>query len=130
MSTNTLKANIILSRTFTFEAAHSLHFKDGSYEGYKQLHGHSFTGTLLIKGRFSKVDGWLRDFGSLDPVIEKIREKLDHAYLNDLEGLESSSLENLCAYIFKLIVADVPGLHGIEIARLTCGQKCTLIVDN
>ncbi|MEE9273633.1 MAG: 6-carboxytetrahydropterin synthase [Robiginitomaculum sp.] len=124
-----MKANIILSRTFTFEAAHSLHFKDGTNPGYKHLHGHSFTVALLIKGRFSKVDGWLKDFGSLDPIIEKIRDKLDHSYLNDIEGLTSSSLENLCAYIFKIVENDVTGLHGIEISRKTCGQKCTLIID-
>ena len=130
MTNEHLKANIILSRTFTFEAAHSLDYEDGTQDGYKRLHGHSFTGALLIKGRFSKIDGWLRDFGSLDPVIEKIRDKLDHAYLNELEGLDSSSLENLCAYIFKLVCDDIVGLHGIEISRLTCGQKCTLIVDD
>jgi len=124
-----MKADIILSRNFTFEAAHSLDLPDGTDPGYKHLHGHSFSASLMVKGRQEDIDKWLLDFGSLDPVIEKIRAKLDHAYLNDIEGLKYSTLENLCAYIFKMAKPMVPGLHGVEIARHTCGQTCKLIVD-
>ncbi len=121
-----MKATLTLTRSFSFEAAHSISLPDGTNPGYKRLHGHSFMGKLIMRGQKDKIGKWLMDFGALDPVIEKIRERLDHAYLNDIEGLEYSTLENLCAWIFDLIKDDVPYLYGIELARPSCGQSCTL----
>lgn len=123
-----MSANIILSKTFTFEAAHSLNLVDGTDPGYKRLHGHSFTATLSIKGPKADIEDWLMDFGSFDPVIEALKEKLDHAYLNELEGLKSATLENMCAYIFDLASKQIPNLFAVDIARKTCGQNCRLEV--
>ena len=123
-----MSAHIILSKTFTFEAAHSLNLADGTDPGYKRLHGHSFTATLSIKGPKADIEDWLMDFGSFDPVIEALKEKLDHAYLNELEGLKSATLENMCAYIFDLASKQIPNLFAVDIARKTCGQNCRLEV--
>ncbi len=123
-----MPAHIILSKTFTFEAAHSLNLVDGTDPGYKRLHGHSFTATLSIKGPKADIEDWLMDFGSFDPVIAALKEKLDHAYLNELEGLKSATLENMCAYIFDLASKQIPNLFAVDIARKTCGQNCRLEV--
>jgi 6-pyruvoyltetrahydropterin/6-carboxytetrahydropterin synthase len=124
-----MNAEITLSRTFTFEAAHSLNLKGSTDEGYKRLHGHSFTATLSVKGQKADIDHWLMDFGSFDPIIDGLKEKLDHAYLNELEGLVSPTLENLCAYIYGEVSPLLPGLHAVEVARLTCNQSCKLVVE-
>ena len=121
-----MNADIILSRTFTFEAAHSLNLPDGTDIGYKRLHGHSFTATLSVKGAKDEIDDWLMDFGSFDPIIDMLKEKLDHAYLNELDGLKSATLENLCGYIYEQVLPTLPNIHAIEIARKTCGQSCRL----
>jgi len=123
-----MKAVIILSRTFTFEAAHSLNLSGSTDEGYKRLHGHSFTCTLSVRGQKDEIDDWLMDFGSFDPVIEALKSKLDHAYLNDLEGLKSATLENLCAFIYELAAPKIVCLYAVELERKTCGQKCKLVV--
>lgn len=125
-----MKGTITLSRSFSFEAAHSISLPEGTDPGYKRLHGHSFAGRILLRGEKEKIDKWLMDFGALDPVIDKIRAHLDHAYLNDIDGLKYSTMENLCAWIFDLIKADVPLLYGIELSRPTCGQVCVLTVEN
>ena len=124
-----MTAEITLSRTFTFEAAHSLNLKGASDEGYKRLHGHSFTVVLSVKGQKADIDDWLMDFGSFDPVIETLKSKLDHAYLNELDGLASATLENLCGYIFEQASPRLPGLHAVEVARKTCDQSCKLVVS-
>lgn len=124
-----MNAEITLSRTFTFEAAHSLNLRGSTNEGYKRLHGHSFTATLSVKGRKSEIDHWLMDFGSFDPIIEGLKEKLDHAYLNDLDGLVSPTLENICSYIFTEVSQVLPNLHAVEVARPTCNQSCKLGVE-
>lgn len=121
-----MNAVIILSKTFTFEAAHSLNLKDGTDEGYKRLHGHSFTATLSVKGPKAEIDDWLMDLGAFDPTIAVLRETLDHAYLNEVEGLISPTLENLCAYVFDIASQSLPKLFAVDIARKTCGQNCRL----
>ena len=123
-----MNAEITLSRTFTFEAAHSLNLKGSTDEGYKRLHGHSFTAVLSVKGKKAEIDHWLMDFGSFDPIIDELKEKLDHAYLNELDGLVSPTLENLCAYIYEQTASKLPGLHAVEVARKTCHQSCKLVV--
>jgi 6-pyruvoyltetrahydropterin/6-carboxytetrahydropterin synthase len=125
-----MNADITLSRTFTFEAAHSLNLKGSTDEGYKRLHGHSFTAVLSVKGRKADIDDWLMDFGSFDPIIDMLKQKLDHAYLNELEGLQSATLENLCAYIYEQAAPMLPGLHAVEVARKTCDQSCKLVVGD
>ena len=105
-----MSAEFTLSRTFTFEAAHSLNLKGSTDEGYKRLHGHSFTCTLSVRGEKKDGKDWLMDFGLFDPVITGLRERLDHAYLNELDGLDAATLENLCAYIFDAAEAGLPGL--------------------
>ena len=125
-----MNAEITLSRTFTFEAAHSLNLKGSTDEGYKRLHGHSFKATLSVKGQKADIDHWLMDFGSFDPIIDGLKEKLDHAYLNELDGLVSPTLENLCSYIFNEVSPTLPGLHSVEVARPTCDQSCKLVVES
>ena len=124
-----MQRTIIISRQFTFEAAHSVTLPDGTSEGYKRLHGHSFVATLSIRGKKTEIDNWIMDFGSLDPVIDKVKDKLDHAYLNELPGLGVPTMENMCAYIFDLVKADVPGLSAVELSRPTCGQTCKLELE-
>ncbi len=121
-----MSATITLSKTFTFEAAHSLNLADGTDPGYKRLHGHSFTAILSVRAPKAEIEHWLMDFGSFDPTIEALKEKLDHAYLNELEGLKSATLENMCAYIFDLASKQLPNLFAVDLARKTCGQNCRL----
>lgn len=127
-----MSAEYTLSRTFTFEAAHSLSLKGtpDAGSGYKRLHGHSFTCILSVKGKKSETKDWLMDFDHFGPVIEKLKVKLDHAYLNNLEDLPSATLENLCAYILDLAKQDLSGLAAIELQRKTCGQSCKLEITD
>jgi 6-pyruvoyltetrahydropterin/6-carboxytetrahydropterin synthase len=40
---------------------------------------------------------------------------LDHVYLNDIEGLENPSSENLCIWIWDKLIIKLPELFKIEI---------------
>jgi 6-pyruvoyltetrahydropterin/6-carboxytetrahydropterin synthase len=125
-----MNAVIFLSRTFSFEAAHSLHMDDAENAGYKRIHGHSFTATLTVRGPKDEIEHWLMDFERFDPVIEKIKDKLDHGFLNELPGLKSSTMENICAYIYEHAKPDLPALYAVELQRKTCGQSCKLVVED
>ena len=49
------------------------------------------------------------DLGKLGRRLAELRERLDHSFLNDLEGLGKPTLENLCAYIWRDLCADSAG---------------------
>jgi 6-pyruvoyltetrahydropterin/6-carboxytetrahydropterin synthase len=76
-----------ISKEFTFDMAHALHGYDGLC---KNIHGHSYTLVVTIKGspipdQNSPKNGMLIDFKDLKNIIkDNIINKLDHALvLND-----------------------------------------------
>ena len=114
-----------ISRAAWFEAAHHLaECSDG--QGYTHLHGHSFKVTLSVQGTPSGANGWVEDLARLRGVLDEIREKLDHAYLNDIEGLQKPSLERLCAWIAAFAQPRLPGLCAVTLARPSLEESCTL----
>ena len=110
-----------LSRDFTFEAAHRL---PETPEGHKcrRLHGHSFKVTLTVKGDVDPDSGWLIDFADLEEAWQPMHERLDHYYLNEVEGLSNPTSENLARWIWERI--ELPLLHSITIHE-TCTTRCT-----
>ena len=85
-----------ISKSFTFEAAHSL--KSTKNQKNKKIHGHSFHVKIYIKGKIKK-NGMVVDFFILNKTIESLKDKLDHSYLNDIEEIKTPTLENVGSWI-------------------------------
>ncbi len=114
-----------ISRAAWFEAAHHLsECKDG--QGYTHLHGHSFRVELTVSGVPSGPNGWVEDLADIKAALDEIRSKLDHAYLNEIEGLEKPSLERLCAWIAAFTLPRLPRLSAVQVARPSLNETCTL----
>src|SRR5689334_15135840 len=106
------KATTEIFKEFTFEAAHRLPFvPDGHKCG--RLHGHSFRVALHVAGPVEPVSGWLMDFGDLKDAFAPLYERLDHNYLNDIEGLENPTSENLARWIWDNLKPTVPQLTQV-----------------
>ena len=41
--------------------------------------------------------------------------QLDHSYLNEIEGLENPTIENMCAWFWSKLAPQLPGLFEIVI---------------
>src|SRR5262249_60463 len=95
-------------------------------EGHKcrRLHGHSFTATVAVAGEVDPATGWLLDFGRIQEVLEPVRQRLDHEYLNDVEGLDNPTSENLARWIWARIAPELPGLAAVTVTE-TCTARCT-----
>ena len=111
-------------KEFTFEAAHHLAVNVTADHPYAQLHGHSFKVEVYIKGEPDKDKNWLCDFGEIDKEIAKLRTVLDHTYLNNIEGLEIPTLENICRWIWRRLHDELPGLDRVLVRRGSCGEGC------
>ncbi len=114
-----------ISKDFTFDAAHHFGHKDEDHP-FSRLHGHSFAGTVTLRGRPAAESGMVRDFWEIEAEIEKIRDQLDHRLLNDVEGLEHPSLEAIAAWVFERLDTALPGLVTVEIRRPSCGEKAVV----
>lgn len=111
-----------ISKTFRIEAAHRL---PNVPAGHKcaRLHGHSFRIELVIRGPVDPHLGWVVDFADVSAVFAPLHERLDHHYLNEIEGLENPTSENLARYIHDAVKPALPRLHAVVVHE-TCTSKC------
>jgi 6-pyruvoyltetrahydropterin/6-carboxytetrahydropterin synthase len=109
-------------RVFQIEAAHRL---PNVPDGHKcaRLHGHSFRIEIHVSGAVAEPTGWVMDFADLARTFQPLFEQLDHRCLNDIEGLENPTSENLASWIWRRLAADLPGLSKI-IVQETCNAGC------
>jgi 6-pyruvoyltetrahydropterin/6-carboxytetrahydropterin synthase len=109
-------------KEFSIEAAHRL---PNVPEGHKcaRLHGHSFKVTIFVEGPVGDSTGWIMDFGDIKSALAPIYQQLDHHYLNDIQGLENPTSENLAAWIWHQLKPRLPLLSGIQIKE-TCTSGC------
>jgi 6-pyruvoyltetrahydropterin/6-carboxytetrahydropterin synthase len=109
-------------KEFTFEAAHLL---PNVPEGHKcrRLHGHSFRVRVTVGGAPDPTLGWIVDFADIGTACEPIRKRLDHYYLNEIEGLENPTSEVLVRWIWDRLQPVLPGLSRLEVSE-TCTSGC------
>jgi len=109
-------------KEFTIEAAHLLpNVPDG--HKCKRLHGHSFRIEVHVGGDVDPELGWVMDFALLKNSFKPVFEQLDHHYLNDIEGLENPTSENLARWVWDRLIGDLPQLSSI-IVKETCTSGC------
>lgn len=114
-------------REFCFEAAHALCDPEHPTGGvYRNLHGHSFRARVTLRGPRVENEEWVMDLGKLGRRLALLREKLDHSFLNELEGLGKPTLENLCAYIWRDLEPSLPAICEVGVFRDTCNEGCVL----
>lgn len=117
----------LLTKTVTFDAAHHL------YQGpedhiYRRLHGHSFKLEVSVEDEPGADTKWVRDFAELAAAIEEVRLQLDHRFLNEIEGLEVSTLENICIWVANKLRPKLPNLKRVAVSRPSLGECCTMEV--
>lgn len=117
-----------ISQKFYFEAAHTLH-REIDAEGSRRIHGHTYHAEVTLSGSPSLDSGMVVDLGILRREIEKVREILDHRFLDEIADLGPATLENLCAFIGKRLSGSLPNVVRICVKRPASGDSCMLYVD-
>lgn len=113
-----------LRKTFRFEAAHRLPLHEGKCH---RLHGHSFRGTVYLKGEEVAEGGMLVDFGIVGALVEVMtKTKLDHFYLNESLEMQSPTAELIAKWCFEWLQRTeiAPFLAAVEIEE-TCTAAAT-----
>lgn len=109
-------------KRFHIEAAHWL---PNVVEGHKcrRLHGHSFLVEVHVSGDVGADSGWVRDFADVSRAFAPLFEQLDHHCLNEVDGLENPTSEQLAIWIWQRLKPDLPDLSKV-IVQETCTAGC------
>ena len=89
---------VMVSKEFTFEAAHHLHCYEGKC---KNLHGHTYKVVFGISGYVNEI-GLAIDFGDIKEIWKnEIEIYLDHRYLNETLPAMNTTAENMVVWIYE-----------------------------
>lgn len=113
-----------LTKSFRFDAAHTLE-REIHAEGSRRIHGHSYRAEITLRGEPDPASGMIVDAGLLELKLEAARRALDHRFLDDVEGLGAATLENLSAFVWRRLEADMSGLHSVTVLRDSTGDRVT-----
>jgi 6-pyruvoyltetrahydropterin/6-carboxytetrahydropterin synthase len=103
-----------LTKDFNFESAQTL---PSAPEGHKcrRMHGHSFKVEISVEGEVDPSSGWVYDHADISGAMKPLVTQLDHAYLNEVPGLENPTIENMAAWFWDKLAPQLPGLCEIAI---------------
>ena len=105
---------MIVYKKFNIESARSIPNLPKTHPCH-HIHGHSFKIIISVKGPVNKQNGFVVDFQDIDDAFSSFKKELDHSYLNDIEGLQNPTSENICIWIWDKIQSSLPNIYKIEI---------------
>ncbi|MGG0657537.1 6-carboxytetrahydropterin synthase QueD [Rummeliibacillus pycnus] len=106
---------VLVSKEFTFDAAHHLHCYDGKC---KNLHGHTYRVIFGISG-YTDERGLMIDFGDIKTIWkEKIEIHLDHRYINETLPLMNTTAENMVVWIYEKMAEALLEEHSQKEVRV------------
>lgn len=135
-----MKTNFLLTKTFSFEAAHQLKYHDGKCS---RLHGHSFKLTVVVEGCDLQPKSWnkkvgddyeltlnpkqnmLLDYGDISEVVKPLIEShLDHHFLNQTLYCESPTSEFIAQFCFVHFFGLFKQKE-VELREIRISETCT-----
>jgi 6-pyruvoyltetrahydropterin/6-carboxytetrahydropterin synthase len=104
---------MLVTREFTFDAAHNLSHYKGREE---RLHGHTYRLQVTVRAPL-QANGMAFDFLEMDTAVQAdVLTHLNHAYLNDV--VEQSSAEHVALWIWERLASKLP-LYRVRLWELT-----------
>lgn len=99
-----------LTKEFHFEAAH----RNGTVseaDPRSRLHGHSYRVGIVVAGPVNNTTGWYVDYAEIKAAFRPYLKQLDHAYLNDIDGIGEACLPDIEQWIALRAGSSIPGFQ-------------------
>ncbi len=113
-----------ISYAFGFDAAHRFATTPRGHK-YSGIHGHSFQCQVTLRGTPRAPHGFVADLAQVERICLTLRKQLDHTLLNEINELQSPSLEHLAIWIWQRLATKLPGLARVTVRRDSLGQACS-----
>lgn len=113
-----------LCKQFRFDAAHTLQ-REVETESSRRIHGHSYRAEVAVRGEPDPDSGMLLDLGLFERALGDARARLDHHFLDEIDGLGPATVENLARWIWRQVEPGCPGLWRVTVARDSSGDSCS-----
>ena len=117
-----------LFKQFSIEAAHWLPHVPADHK-CRRMHGHSFQIQVHVRGPVDPHLGWVMDFAEIKAAFAPVEDEIDHRCLNDVEGLENPTSENLARWLWKRLLPALPLLSKIVVQE-TCTSGCVFVGED
>lgn len=114
-----------VSKAATFEAAHFMGHKPEGHP-YRHVHGHSFRVEITVAGTVQPGAEWVEDFADITAALEGVTARLDHRLLNEIEGLETPTMERICLWVARALQPALKGLVAVELSRPSLNEVVRL----
>jgi 6-pyruvoyltetrahydropterin/6-carboxytetrahydropterin synthase len=103
-----------ITQAFTFEAAHRLPNVPLTHRCHR-MHGHSYRVELQLEGPVDPFTGFVADFFDVEKAFAPLLAELDHHCLNDIDGLENPTAENIAIWIWQRIRPALPLIKAVVV---------------
>lgn len=103
-----------ITQAFRFEAAHRLPGVPPQHRCHA-LHGHSYRVELVLEGAVDPASGFVVDFFEVERSFQPLLARLDHHYLNDVEGLANPTAELIAVWIWDRLRPQMPLLTRVRV---------------
>ncbi|MGO9170676.1 MAG: 6-pyruvoyl trahydropterin synthase family protein [Rhodomicrobium sp.] len=110
-------------KEFTFEAGHFLPSAPPGHPN-SRLHGHSFLVRVSVEGEPDPKTGLIVHFEDFGARLASVKDKLDHRFLNEIDGLQMPTLERIAAWIWRELAEALPALAEVQVSRPSCHEGC------
>lgn len=113
-----------ITKSFRFESAHTLQ-RNIEVAGSRRIHGHSYRAEVVLRGMTEPANGMVVDLGAVAHTLDKTRDRLDHHFLDEVEGLGPATMENLARWIWDCVKPDFSHLARVTIHRDSLEESAT-----
>ena len=103
-----------ITQAFRFEAAHRLPNVPERHRCHR-MHGHSYRVELQLEGPVDPASGFVVDFFDIEAAFGPLLARLDHHCLNDIEGLDNPTAENIAIWIWERTRPTLAALSQVTV---------------
>ncbi len=79
------------------------------------MHGHSYRVEVKIEGCVDSRSGFVVDFFDMETAFAPLLNQLDHHCLNEVEGLENPTAENISMWIWDRLRPSLRDLAAVRV---------------